>query len=86
MEEEMKAGISAQLYQLIYVCGQYACTTPLVVCAKVSVCLVSFVFWQKLWRVGLSFALHYAHLTVPNCAHIKNLTLLSNRKMTLKDT
>lgn len=82
----MKVGISTQLYQLIYICGQYACITPLVMCAIASACIVSSVVWQKLCGVWVSFALHYAHLAVLNCAHIKNLILLSNRKMTLKDT
>lgn len=61
VEEEMQVGISAELYQLIYICGQYACVTPLVVCAKASVCVVSCLVWQKLCGVWVSFALH--HLT-----------------------
>lgn len=82
----MKMGISTHLHQLIYICGQYSGITALVICAKASVCIVSCVVWQKLCGFWVSFALHYAHLTVLNCAHIKNLSLLSNRKMTLKDT
>lgn len=73
MEEEMKVGRSSQLCQLIYICGQYAHITPLVVCAKASVCMVGSVVWQKLCEVWVSFALHCAHLTVLNCAHIKTL-------------
>lgn len=86
MEEDMKMGVSVQLYQLIYIWGQYTCITPVAVRAEASVCIVSCAVWQKRCGVGGSFALHYAHLTVPNCAHIKTLTLLSNRKMTSKDT
>lgn len=54
MEEEMKAGVSAQLYQLICICGQYVCSTPLVVRAKASVCIASSVIWQKLGGVWVS--------------------------------
>lgn len=39
---------------------------------------------KALWALGN--ILHYAHLTVPNSAHIEDLTFLSNRKITLKET
>lgn len=39
---------------------------------------------KALWDLGN--ILHYAHLTVPNSAHIEDLTFLSNRKITLKET
>lgn len=75
-------------HQLIYICEQHTCISPLAVCTKACVCTER-TFCpasQKVCGFGVSFALLYAHLTVPNCAHIKNLTLLSTRKITLKET
>lgn len=50
-------------------------------CLHSQLCALAKMVW--VWE---SFALHYTHLTLLNCARIKTLTPLSNRKMTLKYT